>query len=82
MSQFHTETHSRGMKDLSESAALGNLGSPWLDPYTFSPRQPCLAGARAPVRSPFPECLSRSALRTKENRKDAQPTSRLGVSHR
>ena len=82
MSQFHTETYSRGVENLSESIAPGNLGSPWLDPYIFSPRQPCLAGVGASVRSPFPKWLSRSALRTKENRKDAHPTSRLGVSRR
>ena len=82
MSQFHTETYSMGMGNLSEFAAPGNLGSPWLDPYIFSPWQPYLAGVGESVRSPFPKWLSRSALRTKENRKDAHPTSRLGVSRR
>ena len=82
MSQFHTEMHNRGMKDLSESAAPGNLGLPWLDPCIFSPRQSWPARAGALVRSLFPKWLSRSALRTKENRKDAHPTSRLGVSRR
>ena len=37
MSRFYTETHDRGMVDLSESAAPGNLGLPWLDPCIFSP---------------------------------------------
>ena len=61
MSKFYTETHNKGMKDLSESAAPGNLGLPWLDPCVFSPRQSWLAGAGAPLSSLSPKRLSRSA---------------------
>ena len=49
----------QGMKDLSESAAPGNFGLPWLDPCVFSPRQSWLAGARATVRFLSPKRLSR-----------------------
>ena len=50
----------QGMKDLSESAAPGNFGLPWLDPCVFSPRPSWLAGARASVRPLSPKRLSKS----------------------
>ena len=85
MSQFYTETHDRGMKDLSESVASGNLGLPWLDPCVFSPRQSWLAGAGAPVRPSSPKRLRRSVhvpCEPKRTEKTRNSTSRLGVSRR
>ena len=77
MSQFYTETHNRGMKDLSKSAASGTLGLSWLDPSIFSPPAVLACRGRSAGSFSFSQAAQQKclrALRTKENRKmDTRP---------
>ena len=81
MSQFYTEMHNRGMKNLSESAAPGN----WLAVAgSLYPQPPATLSCRgrSTGSSSFSQAAQQKYPANQREQKDAHSTSRLGVSRR
>ena len=82
ISQFYTETHNKGMKDLSESATPSNPGLAVVGPsYLPLPTALPYRGGGAGLFSFSQEAQQKCHVNQREH-KDTHSTSRLGVSRR